>query len=444
MALSYSQGFLNQFGNLANQSVLREGANAEQPMFGSNNVVARQLASGIGGATGTGFNLDTPDMVARQRIAELPDDNMKAENSILINAQLAQDPQVQSALLMKHAELKQARERSTAAQLQQQAVRSSLIARAQSAGLTGVAETLKQGGSIEEAQKELRDLEIKGLTRNQNKPALASLGQSLGLKGTSLRDFVNADPDVRENIAKGLEGDVKPFQSADTGEVSMIRENKSGMLFMDGRWADPSELGLTQAPAAVQRIMNQGDKIMDKLTDSAFERFGELNQAARDAAKTIDNVERGLGFVNSDEIYTGALANGRLNLDRLAATAADMLGQEYDNSSIANTELFFQSRLQEMALYVKQLGSGTGISDKDVAIALGAVGAEITLDETTIKGIMTAYAKVSRKTIDDYNTARELLINEGADPRGVALNILNIGTQPSTRRTAADYLAEPL
>jgi hypothetical protein len=97
-----------------------------------------------------------------------------------------------------------------------------------------------------------------------------------------------------------------------------------------------------------------------------------------------------------------------------------------------------------MALYVKQLGSGTGISDKDVAIALGAVGAEITLDETTIKGIMTAYAKVSRKTIDDYNTARELLINEGADPRGVALNILNIGTQPSTRRTAADYLAEPL
>ena len=148
-------------------------------------------------------------------------------------------------------------------------------------------------------------------------------------------------------------------------------------------------------------------EVNEQIVRMGMESFEQLNEIAGDAQKGL--ITNQIALDNIDEAYLGAGAPTVLGLDRIGEFIATATGQEYDSTSIEATETFVISRIKEMATFIKALGSGTGLSDKDAELALQAVAGDKTLNRETIRGVLEEFMAAQRFVIGQRDKAINIL-----------------------------------
>jgi len=198
------------------------------------------------------------------------------------------------------------------------------------------------------------------------------------------------------------------------GTVKSYRVNKESGLIWDidqSRWAEAADLGLTEAPPQVQKIQNIAAGMGDELAKAGAKNFTEAYDNAKKAAETITSVNRSLPLV--DNMFTGAAAEIKLNISRYARE----FGIELANpEAIADTQVYIADSGRRLADFIRNLGSGTGISDSDRKYAEQVVAGNITVDADGLKRLLKALKVDAEGRIDSYKKIRKQVKEKlGAD-----------------------------
>src|SRR3990167_8660013 len=138
-------------------------------------------------------------------------------------------------------------------------------------------------------------------------------------------------------------------------------------------------------------------------------RLGETYEKGVSTIKDIDAIHQMRMAMDSDSgIVTGLLANQRLTIRRIAT----MFG--VDDAKVQNTQGLMASVAQRVFSTIKNLGSGSGITDTDREFARQAAGGELTFDEKAIRKILDIGEKSNRKSLVSHNAQVEKAL--GVEP----------------------------
>ena len=293
--------------------------------------------------------------------------------------------------------------------------RSTLIQAALDLGLTSTAELLQNGGDMDKAAEQIRKQEEKDVVSQQGrrgKKAVAesrNAGEAIGkaidrgeYDGLSVSEFISTISGEKANLKvfNDANGVSKPFRVNEAGKV-WNNESK--------KWAFPSELGLTQAPQ-VSKVLSQQNTIVEKLTEGSVDNFLELNEKARAAEKVLVLNNRSKQLME-EGITSGFGATFQLNVLRLGKELGILPASMTDQ--VAATETFIATRARQVLAVLGSgaVGSGTGISDKDIEFLKETEAASIALDAESIQRLLRIEEQASRYAINKNNEALDRLKN---------------------------------
>jgi len=379
-----------------------------------------------------GLDVSKPEGMARAMIAR---------------AQYIQDPAAQQAMILKAQEIMQAEQQKQAAQAaalqqtqQKEVFIQTLIAQANEANRPDIAQMLAGAGIniddkvLQETVKDLREVKT-----NQVEKVNSLAGRKIRYTQAGLPLEQWNDATIRgmspDSFNELIEGKVKrskaknDFFKTKEGTTVAYRVNdfsgqvenpQYGIDPEAKQWVNASELGLLPAPkVTVNENFAMNKEVNAKIVEMGMSSFEQLNEQAGDAQQGL--ITNQIALDNIDKAYLNLASGAVLGLDRLGELLATATGQEYDSTNIAATETFVISRIKEMATFIKALGSGTGLSDKDAELALQAVAGDKSLDRETIRGV-----------IEEFMAAQQFVINQ----KDKAINILS----KDKSLTRPDYL----
>ena len=282
-----------------------------------------------------------------------------------------------------------------------------LARRATDLGLEGVAETVlatSDPAVLKEIAKDIRAQELKGVP-TKSAPVRQRIAQTSGIDSKTFNELGLADVSDEEfdAIILGEKGDVKSWMTAD-GQIAAFRVNESGLVYdeTDQKWKQPGEIGLTQAPPQVQKVEQIASEMGTELAKVGAKNFTDLQEKAMKAAETIRSIDESFPMI--DDMFTGALANVKLNVNRYAMAFGIDLG---DLEGITNTETYAAMAATRVADYITNLGAGTGLSDADREFAQAVVAGNVTADASSLKRILTSLRDGAVNKINKYNEVRE-------------------------------------
>lgn len=144
-------------------------------------------------------------------------------------------------------------------------------------------------------------------------------------------------------------------------------------------------------------LPTSGSPIQGPLNDKFMAQLDDSYKNAVTAQDTIRQTQI-LGDILKRGITTGVGADYKLGLGRALASSGLTSGED-----VANTEAFISQIGKNTLTLVKQLGSGSGISDADREYAANIAGGKITLNEKSIRRILDIQQRAAAGTIDRHN-----------------------------------------
>tara|TARA_R110000868_G_scaffold269696_2_gene529101 strand:- start:505 stop:1317 length:813 start_codon:yes stop_codon:yes gene_type:complete len=205
---------------------------------------------------------------------------------------------------------------------------------------------------------------------------------------------------------QGKKAIIKAFTNAQ-GEVQSRRVDESANVWNPetSKWESPMNLGLKPAPVVTKQI-SAADGITSKLTGKMLDNFLELNDEARNSLKILGTNEESIAALNN-AIEAGFTGDLKLELMRIGKAAGIVPEDMMDK--VAATELFLKQRNSQVLPLIKNLGTGTAVSDNDVKFIKDIVGASVTLDDATIRSIIAIQNQGALDAIRLNNEALERL-----------------------------------
>ena len=299
--------------------------------------------------------------------------------------------------------------------------RNAIAASAEANGYTEIAKRARLAAShatLDAISKDLRQAEFK--IKEKMPPAVRmNLAKTAGITPAQFKELglATVSDDAFNKYIGGLEGDLKPWMDSN-GNIQVYRESKFGTLWDEASqsWKNPGDLGLQEAPPSVQKVENIAQGLQEKLTDLGAENFKELSTQAVQSRESVMSIDRILPTV--DNMYTGTLAEIKLKTAKLF----NQLGLPIDDlSRITDTEVYIAESGKRVAEYIKNLGSGTGLSDKDLAFTLQVVGGDIGVEASSLKKILTEFRSAAVRKIKGYNDMRTNVFSRMGDSTDASL-----------------------
>jgi hypothetical protein len=292
--------------------------------------------------------------------------------------------------------------------------RDSLITQAKKLNLEDTADLLVGGGPLELAEKQILEAEERNIVSKQGRKGRAAVAGSKGAGDAVIQAIMKGEYDnISDSLfleqMSGEKAELKTFKQVVDGKeiVRPFRINESGKVYNSSteKWVNPVDLGLTQAPQVTKDI-SEANTFSAKLTKGAADNFLELNEAARTAEEILTLNSRSKVLMD-EGIKTGFGANFRLNTARLAKELG-LVPKSMDD--IAASEEFIAIRARQLMKLLPAFGSGSGISDRDVDIARGIAGGDVSLDEEALRRILYMEETLARDLIAKNNKSLERMI----------------------------------
>lgn len=412
----FSEGFLRGLRGSGQTGSPTDPALQRNDPYGSSN----PLAKSVGGMFG--MNMQTSPELANREMRDIdqtaPDALMQ---SLAVAAKYATDPSKKMVILTKMSELKAAADKKTAAANILQKQREALKARAVELGLPELQEEIDiaQEDDISEISKELRQVERENLIRTQGAPARRAILKSVGIDDEdTIKSALKMSSDEFQELIDGTDADVKFFQLPPTPgnpkpEVVALKVNKAGNVLDEktSKWVTPSSLNLSQAPQVI-RTFNEANSIMEAVGGVVTEAIETTFANGAQAQTSYDIANDGLELIRQG-IITGAGADAIVGAAKMAKLLS---GNTFESADAVRTEQFVTNQLKEVVRFVKNFGSGAGITEKDVENATKGVGGSATMSEGAIVYLLEMSQEIATGMIKKRDKLTDDLVANGLDP----------------------------
>jgi len=173
----------------------------------------------------------------------------------------------------------------------------------------------------------------------------------------------------------------------------------------------------------------------DQLTTPIFNTMVKDRDLANSAMNALPSYKTAVSLLKEGKVMTGSGAEVQLALSKGLGALGISLGED----KIANTEVLIASLAQPVFSLVKQLGSGSGISDKDLEFAQKAAGGKITLDNKSILRLIEIGQRASQNTINSYTQRLDEAFPESNKDLSQARSVLKL-IQPRSLQEQADAI----
>ena len=185
------------------------------------------------------------------------------------------------------------------------------------------------------------------------------------------------------------------------GKIEAYR-TKNGMIWSEDKtkWLEPQGLGLSKPPE-VSRVESITNKFAEDLGLVGSKEFAEQYNAAKQNRDALEGILR--TKPNIDNMFTGALADTKVEILKLAKAFGIPLGDI--DEKIKNNETYAVEAGKRVALYIKNLGAGTGLSDTDREYAKAVVAGTATYTPAALKDVLSRFEKGARRSIKEYEAS---------------------------------------
>ena len=159
--------------------------------------------------------------------------------------------------------------------------------------------------------------------------------------------------------------------------------------------------------------------------------IGKLS-AAEKAPQLAESANRIIGLVSQGNVFTGPVADIKLNIAR----ALNVAGTN-NQDKIANTEQLIQSTGQSTLDAIKSagLGTGQGFTDKDLKFLQGIAGGTINLTAQTLTELASLQHRAASRSAESWNKRVKEMPSEVL--KGTGLSTTPITVAPLTAGKAA-------
>jgi len=204
-------------------------------------------------------------------------------------------------------------------------------------------------------------------------------------------------------------GDIVAWQYRDADgnlDIKAFRTG-NGLVYVEGKWVTPEDAGLIQEAPESQVISQAASSFEDEIIKKNAENFFHLHQQAKESSSALANLDEVIGMI--DTMPTGAFADTKANLIRYFRQIGLDLEPEFGD--IEDYQTFEANAGRRVASYIKTLGSGNGITDKDLEFTLKVVGASAALEPGSLKRILEEFRQGNMNKIKDWNDIRTKTAN---------------------------------
>ena len=203
----------------------------------------------------------------------------------------------------------------------------------------------------------------------------------------------------------------------------------------------PQQLGLVnnalrtltpQTNLMVNTEKGYGGAFAGKIADQDALRY----DIATKAPSVLESVERSRKLLASGQVFTGALANQKLELAKFGQ-AIGATGKSTDEL-VANTQQLMATRAQATLDSIKAsgLGSGQGFTDKDRQFLENARLGNITYSKKALEQQLEIEEKAARGSVDVWNQRVKELPDSATKPLGIGqVTLPKKEAKPSDRKT---------
>ena len=175
-----------------------------------------------------------------------------------------------------------------------------------------------------------------------------------------------------------------------------------------------------------------GGAFAGKIADQDAVRY----DIATKAPSVLDSVDRSRKLLESDQVFTGALANQKLELAKFGQ-AIGVTGKNTDEL-VSNTQQLMATRAQATLDSIKGsgLGSGQGFTDKDRQFLENARLGNITYSKAALQQQLDIEEKAARGSVDIWNQRVKDIPKSAKEPLGIGeVTLPKRETKPAGRKT---------
>jgi len=286
--------------------------------------------------------------------------------------------------------------------------KAAMATRADSLGLTEVAESIRQApddDALNTIAKDLRQVETSRLP-SQTPQQRRAMAKSVGISAKEFADagLAKATDDFFNKFVSGQSGKAESWMKSD-GSIGVYRF-VNGKPFDDsqGKFVEPSELGLVQPAPSVQRVIDASDKVKEKIAEAGVNDIIAMKEKAIAAREELGVINRQIERLG--DLPTGLAANLEVNL----RSVGQFIGLPYDPALVA-ADTYMMDVANLVRAKIKAFGSGTSITDADREYAQLMVGGDLTKQAESLEKMLKIYQDSAVGTINLYNEARSSISN---------------------------------
>jgi hypothetical protein len=242
----------------------------------------------------------------------------------------------------------------------------------------------------------------------------------------AFNDFITGQRGGKIEYFVDKNGEVKPYR-VEGGQV-YDRANS--------RWTSAQQMGLGKPPPELQKVMNLSNTLAESIIQEGVKGLPDGKEAAQKASETVVAIDRQIDLLEKGDMITGYGANFRKDIARVAKLLNPDKMAKYEN--ITDSEEYSGLAAKAIADYITNLGSGTGLSDKDLEFTKQVTAADLAGDPEAMKRLLKLMRQTSINTITRYNDLHDSVLGAlRTDEEKASMSLFPKVAVPAERAVAA-------
>jgi hypothetical protein len=186
-----------------------------------------------------------------------------------------------------------------------------------------------------------------------------------------------------------------------------------------GTFADFKAISTPKTSITMSTEKKYGEQFAGKMADRDDAKLG----AAEKAPELAASANRIIDLVNQGNIFTGPIADVKLNIARVLNVAGAS-----NDEKIANTESLIAATGQSTLDAIKSagLGTGQGFTDKDLKFLQGVAGGTIDLTAQTLTRLATLQHQAATRSAEAWNKRAKQLPKSATEGTGLSLEPVTV------------------
>jgi hypothetical protein len=186
-----------------------------------------------------------------------------------------------------------------------------------------------------------------------------------------------------------------------------------------GSFADFKAISTPKTTITMSTEKKYGEQFAGKMADRDDAKLG----AAEKAPELAASANRIIDLVNQGNIFTGPIADVKLNIARVLNVAGAS-----NDEKIANTESLIAATGQSTLDAIKSagLGTGQGFTDKDLKFLQGVAGGTIDLTAQTLTRLATLQHQAATRSAEAWNKRAKQLPKSATEGTGLSLEPVTV------------------